>query len=401
MLTLEAARERVLARLPEPTNESVALAAACGRVLAKPVTAARPLPPFDNSAMDGYALRAEDVAGATADHPVALRLKGEVPAGRAFAGQIKSGACVRIFTGSPLPGGADAVVIQEDTSTDAARPDEVLVLDKVRPWENIRLRGEDVKAGAVVAGPGTRLNAAHLGLLGAVGADPVTVTKQPVVALLATGDELREPGQPLEPGQIQESNRAMLAALVAQTGAVPRVFPLVADTPQATQSALTDALASCDAVITSGGASVGDHDHVKQAFAGLGGSVEFWRVAIKPGKPFLFGLASGKPLFGLPGNPVSAFVTFLVLVRPALFHILGDSAPPLSTHAAELAGPLVNHGDRRHFMRVHVDPDGRAQPMPLQASHALGSLAAANGLVDVAPHTTLAPGARVTVLRWD
>jgi molybdopterin molybdotransferase len=298
-----------------------------------------------------------------------------------------------------LPAGADAVVMQEDTRTSEAQPDRVQILDRVRPWENIRLRGEDVKTGAVIATPGTRLGAGHLNLLAAVGTTSVRVARRPRVGVLATGSELRPPGKPLAPGQIHESNRAMLGALLAEAGAEARAYPLVPDSLARTRTALQRAFADCDAVVTTGGASVGKLDFVKAAFAELGGSQEFWKVAIKPGKPFIFGTLAGKFLFGLPGNPVSAFVTFLLLVRPALLRWQGAAHLGLPAHPGTLAEPLVNRGDRRHFVRVRVDDAGLVHSAGTQASHMLHSLASANGLVDVPPETTWAAGTTVRVLR--
>ncbi len=398
MLTYEEALARILAALPPVRSEQVPLAEAAGRFLAEPVVSALDLPPFDNSAMDGYAVRAADVISASAEQPVALRLIGQVGAGQVFKGGVGLQTCVRLFTGTPLPAGADAVVMQEDTR---AEGDTVLVLDRARPWENVRLRGEDVKAGAVLVTPGTRLGAGHLGLLAAVGTARVRVARRPRVAIVATGSELRPPGKPLAPGQIYESNRTMLAAMLTACGAEVRPLPLVPDTLTRTRNALQRAFAENDAVVTSGGASVGQLDFVKAAFTELGGSQEFWKVAIKPGKPFVFGTLQGKLLFGLPGNPVSAFVTFLLLVRPALLRWQGAMEVALPAHPGTLVEPLVNRGDRRHFVRVRVDAEGRVHSAGIQASHRMHSLAAANALVDAPPATTLAAGATVRVLRVD
>ncbi|MEN9576173.1 MAG: hypothetical protein RL514_4028 [Verrucomicrobiota bacterium] len=398
MLTYEDALAHVLAAMPAPRGEIVPVAAAAGRFLADATTSTIDLPPFDNSAMDGYAVRAADVAYASAEQPIALRLLGQVGAGQVFQGSVGVQTCVRLFTGTPLPAGADAVVMQEDTR---AKGDTVLVLDRARPWENVRLRGEDVKSGATIATPGTRLGAGHLNLLAAVGTARVRVARRPRVALLATGSELRPPGKPLAPGQIYESNRPMLAVLLAECGAEARVYPLVPDVLNRTRAALERAFAECDAVVTTGGASVGQLDFVKAALAELGGSQEFWKVAIKPGKPFIFGTLGGKPLFGLPGNPVSAFVTFLLLVRPALLRWQGAGEVGLPSHLGVLAEPLVNRGDRRHFVRVRVDAAGRVHSAGTQASHMLHSLAAANGLVDVPAATTFAAETTVPVLRPD
>jgi molybdopterin molybdotransferase len=281
------------------------------------------------------------------------------------------------------------------------RPDRVLFLETVKSWEHVRLQGADVKRGAKLVETGSRLTAAQLALLGAAGIRRIEVRRRPRVALLATGNELIESGQPLAPGQIYESNRVMLASLLEQAGAIPEIFPLVADTLEATRAALEKALAAADAVVTSGGVSVGEYDFVKTAFQKLGGELSFWRISVKPGKPFVFGRAGAKFLFGLPGNPVSALVTFVLLARPALAALQGatDLSPPKS--AGVLAEPLSNPGDRRHFMRVVGDASGQFRSAGTQASHSLASLARANGLVDVPPHTTLPAGATVAVLRWE
>ncbi len=401
MLSLEEAQQAVLATIPAPESETVPLDRAAGRIIAAPAAARHDLPPFDNSAMDGYAVRAADVAPAGADQPVPLKLVGRVVAGEEATAPVVAGACVRVFTGSPLPAGADAVVMQEDTRADPADSSRVLILDAVKPWENCRFQGEDVKRDAVVASPGERVTSGRLALLGAAGVDLVNVARQPVVGLLATGSELLEAGQPLAPGKIHESNRLMLASLITAAGALPKIYPLVPDTLEETRDALHKALAECDAVVTSGGVSVGEHDFVKAAFAGLGGTLDLWRVSIKPGKPFAFGRHGNSFLFGLPGNPVSALVTFTLLVRPALLRMQGSAGPALRSHPGVLAEPLDNRAARRHFARVTVAADGMVRSTGAQASHVLGSLAPADGLVDVPPGTTLGAGTMVPVIRWD
>jgi molybdopterin molybdotransferase len=401
MLEFEEALARVLAAVPAPAREIVSLSEAAGRVLAEPIRSPLDLPSFDNSAMDGYALRAADVTSAKPESPVSLCLTGKVPAGDNFAGSVTAGTCVRLFTGSPLPPGADAVVMQEETRVQPNAAGEVLILAPVRPGENVRLRAEDVKLGSTLAKPGDLLTAGRIGLLAAVGLTGVPVGRQPVVGLLATGSELQEPGQPLVPGRIYESNRIALAAFTKRAGAVPVTFPLVADVLTATSAALVEAFSRCDAIVTSGGVSFGEMDFIKQAFEQMGGELQFWKVAIKPGRPFVFGRYRGKLLFGLPGNPVSAFVTFLLLVRPALLRWQGATDVSLPVHAGVLAEPLVNHGERRHFMRVRLDPAGKVHSAGVQASHIQSSMAAANGLADVPPNTALAAGAAVPVLHWD
>ena len=373
-------------------SESVLLAQSAGRVMAVDVTAAVNLPRFDNSAMDGYA-----VIAAEARSGAQLQCVGEVPAGSAFEGILQSGQCLRIFTGSPMPAGANAVVMQEDTCVKA---DRVEIIDGVKPFEHIRLRGEDVKEGEPIGHAGEVMHAGRLQLLGAAGVSRVEVYRRPIVGVLATGDELREPGEALGEGGIHESNRLALAELIRETGAEARVYPLVNDTLDATKAALQQAFDECDAVVTSGGVSVGEHDYVKPALEALGGELDFWKVRIKPGKPFVYGRLRGKPLFGVPGNPVSAMVTFLVLVRPGILKLNGATDLELPAHPGVLADPLVNRGDRRHFMRVRVDVAGQVHAAGLQASHAVGPLGQANALVDVPPETTLAEGASVTVLRF-
>ena len=401
MLELEEARSRLLADLTTLGTESVALNRAAFRVAACDASSAVDLPPFDNSAMDGYAVRAADVASAKADAPVTLTLAGKVAAGEGFTGEVQPGTCVRVFTGSMLPPGADAVVMQEDTQADDQPSARVHVLDGAKPWENVRFRGEDVKRGAVLVRAGERLSSGRIGLLAAAGVSTVEVYRRPVIGLLATGSELVEPGGVLTPGKIFESNRAALDPLLVRSGAIVRVYPLVPDTLAGTKDALARAFAECDGVVTSGGVSVGELDFVKAAFEELGGQLDFWKVAIKPGKPFVFGRRGEKLLFGLPGNPVSAIVTFLLLVRPALWRWQGVMDVEPRTVPCVLGEPLVNRGGRRHFMRVRIDRKGVALSAGLQASHRLGSLAEANALVDVPPDAALAAKATVSAILLD
>lgn len=400
MLEYEEALTRILAAVPAPVSEPVSLKEAHGRVLAEPLISPIDLPAFDNSAMDGYAVRASDVASAAKESPARLRLVGKIPAGEPFHGNVERGTCIRLFTGSALPAGADSVVMQEDTRL-APGAGEVLVLDTVKRGENVRFQGEDVKRGSRLIQSGERVKSGQINLLGSVGVARVSVGRRPIVGILATGTELREPGQQLAPGQIYESNRVGLAALIGEAGAVTKTLPLVSDHPESVRQALETAFSECDAVVTSGGVSVGEHDYVKTAFEHLGGQLEFWKVSIKPGRPFVFGKYRNKLLFGLPGNPVSASVTCLVLVRPALLKWQGAVELALASHLGVLAESLANPGTRRHFMRVRVATDGKVFSAGTQASHVLSSLAAANGLVDVPPDTVLAKGTNVQVLRWE
>ncbi len=400
MLQFEEAVARILAAIPDPEPEQVPLAEAPGRVLLATVRSAIDLPRFSNSAMDGYATRAADLAGASKSSPKRLRVIGRAAAGDAFTRQVAPGECVRLFTGSVLPAGADAVVMQEDTRLDPARPDEVWIGTGAEPGENVRPEGEDIRAGTALARAGQVLTAAQLALLAATGIPEVPAGRRPTVALLATGSELREPGQALATGQVYESNRLALAELVRRAGACPKIYPLVPDNLASTRAALLQAFEASDMVVSCGGVSVGEMDFVKPAFEELGGKTEFWKVGIKPGRPFVFGRRADKFLFGLPGNPVSAFVTFLLLVRPAVLRWQGAAEVELPRHPGTLREPLPNPAERRHFFRVNVDAYGNVRSAGIQASHILGSLAAANGLVDVPPRSTLPAGAPVQVLRF-
>jgi molybdopterin molybdotransferase len=401
MLELEDALEKILAAIPAPKSERVRLGDAHQRILSEQILSPINLPPFDNSSMDGYAVRAADIVSANSQATVSLRLIGKVTAGENFTGEISADECVRIFTGSPLPRGADAVVMQEDTRVDSLDSEKILVLDSVKPWENVRFHGEDVKPGMVLGQTGEPLTATRIALLCAAGLEQIQVARRPVVGLLATGSELKEAGTALSPGQIYESNRLVLASLIQNAGGIPKVFPIVTDNLKTTRAALESAFSECDIVITCGGVSVGEMDFVKSAFEELSGSLQFWKVAIKPGKPFVFGTIGEKFLFGLPGNPVSAFVTFLLLARPALRQWQGAKQVRLSSSPGILAEPLANSGGRRHFMRVIVDANGQVRSAGIQASHVLSSLAAANGLVDVPSQTSFSAGTSVPILRWE
>jgi len=401
MLSVEQARERVLEGIRPLAAEASDLLSALGRFVAQPLYSKVDLPPEDNSAMDGFAVKAEDLAKATMDAPVTLKVIATAPAGSASKNAVEHGACVRVFTGSTLPRGADAVVMQEDVKQNSDDSASALFVESAPPWENVRLRGEDVKAGALLLEAGEKLTAPRLSFLAAAGIDAVSVGRQPVVGLVATGNELREPGQPLESGAIYESNRIGLAALARQAGAVPKLYPLVKDDLEATKSALEQAFAECDVVITTGGVSVGGMDWVKEAFAAIGGQLDFWKASMRPGKPCAFGRRKGKLWFGLPGNPVSALVCFLLLARPALLRLQGARDVLPRTIPATLSEPLSNHAERRHFMRVTLDERGGARSSGHQSSHILSAMAASDGLVDVPPATTLAAGTVVSVLCWE
>lgn len=383
MLALEAAVARILSDVTPLDSEVVPLAAAANRYLAASVASSQNLPTFDNSAMDGYAVRAADITTASPDSPVVLRCVGETPAGQPPGPGLQNGECWRVFTGSPIPAAADAVVMQEDVRVDSATPERIEVLDSARPWDNVRFRGEDIKSGDRLAEAGTQIRFGLLASLAAMGQKQLVVGCRPRVGLVATGDELVEPGETLGAGQIYESNRTMLRAMTDEVGCKTTVYPVVRDDLEATSKALATAFAESDVVISSGGVSVGSHDHIKAAVESLGGRLEFWKIAIRPGKPFVYGRRDAAFFFGLPGNPVSAAVTFLLLVRPALIRLQGGTETGLRKIRGKLSKPLSNPGPRRHFVRARFDSAGDFEPVGVQGSHVLSGLGQAQGIIDV------------------
>ena len=399
MTGLEEARAQILQMVGSVGRETVALKHAAGRIAADSITCNHDLPLFDNSAMDGYAVRSIEVSRATMVKPVKLKIMGKIAAGEISDKRIEDASAFRVFTGSPMPKGADAVVMQEDTIEGG--PEEIQALQPVKPYENVRLKGEDVRKGDVVMREGAYITPAFVGLLGALGISEVSVFRRLKVGLLATGTELLEAGRPPDEGKVYESNRAMLASFIERIGGETNIYPIVRDDMAETKTALERAFSESQVVVTSGGVSVGEFDHVKQAFEAIGGKQNLWKVNIKPGKPFVFGRKADKFLFGLPGNPVSALVTFVLLVRPALLRMQGAINVDLPGHTAVLMEQVTNKGDRRHFMRACVDNSGKVRLSGTQASHMLSSMAAANGLIDVPPGKTLEAGATVQVWRLD
>ena len=366
-------------------TETVAVTASRGRVLAAPLTSAITVPPHDNSAMDGYAVRVADVAAAGAKLPVSQRiLAGSV------GEPLMPGTAARIFTGAPVPPGADAVLMQEDCSL--ADDGEAIVVNKLpRPGENIRRAGEDIRAGAEVLAAGTRIGAAEMGLAASVGLGALPVYKKLKVACFFTGDELVTPGEPLAPGQIYNSNRYTLSGLLNGLGCELIDFGIVPDTLEATEAALDGAASIADVVITSGGVSVGEADYVKAAVEKLG-RVEMWKVAMKPGKPIVYGRVGDADFIGLPGNPVSAFVTFCLFVRPFLLKRMGAENVLYRAFAAQADFAWTKAGARREFLRARLQPNGRLALFPNQSSGVLTSCAWADGLVDLAIGETVQPG---------
>jgi molybdopterin molybdotransferase len=403
-IEIEAARREVLARVRPGPVEEVGLDRALGRRLAVDAVADGPFQPFDNSAMDGFAIRAEDVAGASAESPVALRVVDESRAGRPAERTLGASEAIAISTGAMLPDGADAVVRVEDTErgsgTDAAPAGQdavgavdvdgvgagesgghVLVRVAVAPDANVRRAGEDIAAGMIVLRAGAELGPAELGALATIGLDPAPVRRRPRVAVVSSGDELTPPEQQLGPGAIRDSNSRTVPALARLAGAEVVSVDWTPDEPPATRAALGRAL-EADVVIVCGGVSVGEHDHVKAALADLGAEEVFWRVALKPGGPTWFGTRGETLIFGLPGNPVSVMVTFLTFVRPALIAMAGGD-PAARRTTARLGAAYEKPTDRAHAVRCRLEVDERgwvAWPLPRQGSHVLTSMLAADAL---------------------
>ncbi|RFS84583.1 molybdopterin molybdenumtransferase MoeA [Actinomadura spongiicola] len=377
----------------------LALLEAQGAVLAEPVSAPVPLPPFDNSAMDGYAVVAADIAAATETDPVALPVVGDIAAGDTGVSAIRPGLTARIMTGAPLPAGADAVIPVEWTDGGNAT---VLISRAAPPGHYIRRAGEDVSAGQVVVAAGTRLAAPQLGMIAAVGRSRVTVRPRPRVVVVATGDELREPGDPLAPGQIWESNAYMLTAAVVEAGGVGYRQATVEDEPGRVLEMLEDQLARADAIVTTGGVSMGTRDVVKEVLSGTG-TVGFHKVRMRPGKPQGFGLLQGTPVFTLPGNPVSAYVSFQVFVRPALRAMQGLEPEPLPKVSAVLAEDVKSPPGLRHYLRAELSFSNGSHTVTAaesQGSHQLGSLASANALIELPEDVEAVPaGSHVEVMR--
>lgn len=389
----------ILGSVPVLPPLDLALLEAQGAVLAEPVAAPVPLPPFDNSAMDGYAVVAADIAGATEAEPVVLPVVGDILAGDPGVSAIRPGLTARIMTGAPLPAGADAVIPVEWTDGGAAT---VRVSRPAPPGNYIRRAGEDVLAGQIVVDAGTWLGATQIGMLAAVGRSRVPVRPKPRVVVVSTGTELCEPGGPLGDGQIWESNSFMLTAAVAEAGGVGYRQATVEDEPAKVLETLRDQLVRADAIVTSGGVSMGTRDVVKEVLTGTG-TVAFHKVRMRPGKPQGFGLLEGTPIFTLPGNPVSAYISFQVFVRPALRAMQGMPPEPLPTVSAVLAEDVRSPAGLRHYLRGRLSFTRgfyTVAPADGQGSHQLGSLSSANALIALPEDAEALPaGSHVEVMR--
>ena len=424
MISEEEARARILDKIKPLSERAVPLAQALGCFAAQGYFARLPLPVFDNSAMDGYA-----VVASACKKGARLRVTGEQPAGRDRQLRVSPGEAVRVFTGAPMPSGADAIVMQEDVTRDR---DEIAINTDVEAGEFIRQRGCDLAEGQRIVAKGQRLRAATIALLASQGFAEVTVGGEVNAAIISTGDELVKPGEKLEPGQIYESNSALLNALLERCGAIVNSVEHCRDERESLSKAIKRA-AKSDILIISGGVSVGEHDLVKDALREERAEIDIWRVAIKPGKPFLFGQLptksfypagetpagpTGSPqdesvrpadkmpalrscfIFGLPGNPVSAFVTFLQFVRPAILKMMGATNLNLPEVPAKLAVDLTNQGDRAHYIRGKLE-HGKFSPVGRQESHALFGLSQSNALLRLELGQSLRADEIVDIQIWD
>jgi molybdopterin molybdotransferase len=379
MISVEEAQERVLAEVTLLGSENVVFTEALGRVLREDVVAPADVPQADNTAMDGYAVRADDIASP----PVRLKVIEDLPAGAVATKRVEAGTAIRIMTGALIPDGADTVAHVEITD---AGNDFVTVKQSLKRGTNLRRRAEDMRAGNVVLHDGTPIGAAEIGVLASVQKSVVRVSRRPSIAILSTGDEIIDVDQPRALGKVVNSNSYSLAALSFEAGAEPRMMGIVPDTREATVAAIESALES-DFIISTGGVSVGAYDFVKDALDALGAETKFWQIAMKPGKPVVLSRLRGRLYFGLPGNPVSCMVSFLLFIAPALRKAMGQKRallPP--TVMTRLMGPLKSRGDRRNYLRVRVvarDGELLAYPMPAQGSGVSTSMVQANGFAVV------------------
>ncbi|MSP11666.1 MAG: molybdopterin molybdenumtransferase MoeA [Chloroflexi bacterium] len=415
LISVETALANILEHIQPLSTETVTLLDGLDRFLGEDIISGSDIPPFANSAMDGYAVRTSDLATASRDSPAQLQMIGQVPAGAMADQPVRSGTAIRIMTGAPIPVGADAVVRFEDTSENQP-PDLPLhtgslisVYNSPCLGENIRFPGEDIRRGQTVLSKGIMIRPQEIGVLASLGVERVSVIRRPRVAIIATGDELVELGEPLSPGKIRNSNEFANAALVKRYGGEPICLGIARDTVIDLQRKIEKGLRhKVDLFITSAGVSVGDYDMVKNVLAAEG-EMHFWQVAIKPGKPLAFGLVRGVPLIGLPGNPVAAFVAFEVFARPAILKMAGSVTWRKPSVMAVLQEPIENSG-RRHYMRALVRREGeaywvttRGTDVTVQGSGILSSMVWANAFLVVPEGTTYLPAGsqvRVEMLDW-
>lgn len=382
MISFHEARSKMLEGIKPLPAEKCRLADLLGRVLAQDVTASFDIPPRDNSAMDGFAVIASDISGASEQNPVTLQVIEDVPAGKVAAKSLKPGQAIRIMTGAQIPEGADAVIPVELTEGKMQNA-KCKILQAVRQGANVRRQGEDVTSGQLLIAKGTRLRPQEVGLIASLGLTEVLVFKQPMVGIISSGNEVAEPGQPLKPGQIYDANRFSVGGQAKEAGAVVKDYGIIADDLEKIKETLNQAARECDVVITSGGVSVGDYDLMKQALSELG-QMNFWQVKQKPGKPLAFGQINGKPVVGLPGNPVSSMVVCDQYVRPLLLKMQGANSIYREQLTAISDQEIRKQTGRTEFLRTKVKWQDGAYHAVLtgpQGSGILTSMVQADGLM--------------------
>ncbi len=371
MISFDKARQIVFEHLPsQMAAEEIPLTEALGRVLAEDIAAGFDIPPYDNSAMDGYAVCAGDTSGASSDHPVTLKVIGETAAGGKLGATVEPGSCVRIMTGGCIPPGADAIVRVEETEEIQNR---VKIKEEVAANRDIRRKGEDLRDGQKILKQGERLRPAHIGLLASLGKDRVQLRRKPKVGILATGDELLDITAPHDPEKIYSSNNYALMAQTLDAGAEPVLLGIAGDEQNILREKIEDGL-NCDILVTTGGVSAGKYDIVQDIFAQAGVRILFSKVAIRPGMPTVFGVAENKPVYGLPGNPVSAMVTYELFVRPVILSMLGVASQKREETTAVLSEGLNKKPGRFHFLRGVTSFEGKTRRVTTTGSQGSGIL---------------------------
>ena len=401
MISVEEALGLILENIREIGFEKVDIKEALGRVLAEDVYARRNIPPWDNSAMDGYAVRVNDVEGASKENPAVLKIIESLPAGYISESKLKPGEAIKIMTGAPMPNGADAVVMAEYTEKDG---DKVRIFKRPEKSDHIRKAGEDVKEGQLVIKKGQLIRPSEIGMLASMARSIVSVYQRPRVAILATGDELVDLDEEICGAKIINSNTYAVGAQIQECGALPILLGIARDRQDELEERLRLGM-NADIIITSGGVSVGDYDHVKDVVKGLGGDLRLWKVAIKPGKPLAFSMLNSRPMFGLPGNPVASMVTFEIFVGPAILKMMGHKKIFRPIIDATIKDDLKKKENRRHFIRASVQSDGDGYAVETtgdQGSHMMTSMTKANGLIIFHENdTSIKAGDKVKVMLLD